>query len=105
MIEIRIAQDFSDTPGGRHRAEGEHSGEEFRDTILKSKLDEAIDNGKKMLIDLDGCYGFPSSFLDESFGELAKEYAKSGKDIAEYIELKSDDQPSLINDIKELMKG
>ncbi len=32
---IRIAKDFSETPGGRSRARGPHSGQKFREDMLE----------------------------------------------------------------------
>lgn len=70
MIEINIARDFTDTPGGRYKSQGQFSGEEFRDSILIPKYMEAIQKNDILCINLDGGYGFPLSFLDEVFGGL-----------------------------------
>ena len=37
---IKISRDFSETPGARHRDEGNFSGEEFRDDLLIKKYQE-----------------------------------------------------------------
>lgn len=42
MIQLSIANDFSKTPGVRYPEEGEFSGQQFREEILKPKVDEAI---------------------------------------------------------------
>lgn len=102
IITIVIARDFTDTPGGRYKNEGEFSGEEFRNCLLRPKYEEAVRENKELFIDLDGCMGYPSSFLDESFGGLAREYP--GKDISKRIILKSDDQPGLVNEIMNMIK-
>ena len=78
MIRIKISVDFSDIPGGRTRDEGEYSGEEFRDTILIKKYEEAEANNEMLEIDFDGCYGFGTSFLEEAFGGLVRIYHKQG---------------------------
>lgn len=102
-IIINVAKDFSVTPGGRLRKEGQYSGEEFRKDILCPKLEEAIKNKKKILVNLDGCIGYPSSFLDESFGRLSEEY--SPEDIIPYFKFISEDEPSLKEEIISYMKA
>lgn len=94
MITINIATDFSRTPGGRYISEGNNSGELFLNTVLRPKYLEAKKTGQKLQIIFDGCLGFPSSFIDESFGRLAREL--KDKKILKDVELISNDQPSLV---------
>ena len=103
MVKINIANDFSDTPGGRYKSEGKYSGEEFRENILKVKYFEAKDKGEILEINLDGCFGFPSSFIDESFGGLARELKDTS--IFDDVIFISNDQPSLIDFIFKCAKG
>ncbi|MFV0326359.1 MAG: STAS-like domain-containing protein [Bacteroides xylanisolvens] len=71
---INIAKEFSSVLGGRWERLGPHSGEEFyRDKLLPAYLNVSEGNGK-VIIELDGTKGYPSSFLDQSFGELARNY-------------------------------
>lgn len=104
-IKISIAEDFSTTPGGRFKKEGESSGEEFREEILIPKFEDAKKNNLKLIIDLDGCMGYPSSFLDESFGGLARSYKSKNVDVLKYLEFVSKDQPGLVKDIAKYIKG
>ena len=76
MISIKICRDFSDTPGGRLKEEGEFSGELFRDTILIEKYEEAEQSNDILEIDFDDCYGVGTSFLEEAFGGLVRKYHK-----------------------------
>ncbi len=102
MIVINISKDFTDTPGARYKSEGEYSGELFRETILIPKYVEAIAAKKQLKIELDGGYGYATSFLEESFGGLAREY-----DIQEVLRtliFESNDEPGLINEITEYIK-
>jgi len=71
---IDIAKDFSDKLGGRWIKVGPFSGEEFYKTILKSKYESALKENEKLHIYLDGTKGYGSSFLDQSFGELARKF-------------------------------
>lgn len=73
-ICINIKNDFSDSPGARYRKDGPHSGQEFYEVHLKPKFDEALKLGLKLEIDLDGVWGYPSSFVSGSFGKLSLEY-------------------------------
>ncbi len=77
-MKIVIAKDFSQAPGARYESEGPNSGEKFRNDILVPKYKEAVENGEILEIDLDGCYGFATSFLEESFGGLVRELKKEG---------------------------
>lgn len=96
MVRIRVAKDFSDSVGGRYRDEGEYSGQEFREDLLKPKLEEALANKEKLIIDFDGGYGYPTSFLEEAFGGLVR--SGLNKDlISRTLELKSVDNPKIIN--------
>ena len=69
---IRIATDFSDKPGGRLRNLSSNSGQEFYEDILLPKFRQAVDDCEKLYIYLDGAKSYPNSFLDQSFGELAR---------------------------------
>lgn len=73
MITIKIASDYSRTPGGRFIREGEFSGEDFRNVLLKPKFLEAETTKDMLTVDLDGGYGYATSFLEEAFGGLARE--------------------------------
>lgn len=101
-LNLSIAKQFSITPGGRYKKEGDNSGEEFFEKYLFPMYLMAESEGKKLLIDLDGCMGYPSSFLDESFGGLARRFPD--KDIFSVIEFKSEDEPGLPDTIKKIIE-
>jgi hypothetical protein len=73
-ITINIATDFSKNLGGRLKALGPFSGEEFFETILEGKYLEAKEKNCQLEIDLDGSSPYGSSFVDQSFGELFRKY-------------------------------
>ena len=75
---IKIADDFTTTPGGREIKEGPYSGEQFRKELLGPLYQKALDNGEKLIIDFDGCFGYATSFLEESFGGLVRERKEKG---------------------------
>ena len=101
-MTLKISTEFSDTPGARHRDEGKSSGEEFRDDMLEKYFLQAKKNGEKLIIDLDGGYGYPTAFLEEAFGGLARKY--SPKEVLDVLEFISNDEPSLIDEIKEYLR-
>lgn len=98
MIIINIAKDYTDAPGGRYKKDGEYSGEDFREKLLYPKYVEAIESGEKLQVNLDGCYGYPSSFVDEAFGGLARQLKR--RDILDNMEVISNDEPGILDDIK-----
>lgn len=104
MIKISIARDYTDSPGGRFITDGDYSGEEFRKKFLVPAMEKAILNNEDIVIDLDGCFGYPSSFINEAFAGLAKIYGKER--VKEKLQFISLDQPSLIgkiiNEIEEI---
>lgn len=70
MTEVNIARDFSKVPAGRyHPQDGNRTGEKFRSDFLEKLLGAGED---KIIIDLDGAVGYPSSFLEEAFGGLVR---------------------------------
>lgn len=73
---INIASEYSDKPGGRWRRLGPNSGEDFYDTVLLPRFENAISCERKLFVYLDGAKSYPSSFLDQSFGELARNKGK-----------------------------
>ncbi len=72
--KIEIAKEFSDKLGGRWKKLGPFSGEDFYEKHLKQKFENAFKEGEKLHVYLDGTKGYGSSFLDQSFGELVREF-------------------------------
>src|SRR4051794_37881763 len=71
-IKISIANDFSRYPAGRTRRDGKFSAQAFREDKLIPVLHEARESGGPVTVVLDGVYGCSSSFLEETFGGLAR---------------------------------
>lgn len=97
MMRLTIANDFSDVPGPRSRSEGANSAEEFLDGHLRPKFLEAERLGDKLLVDLDGGFGYATSFLEEAFGGLAREVGVER--VQQVVEVKSDEEPYLRDDV------
>ena len=101
MIEINIARDYSKTPGGRYRKDGKFSGEDFRENFLIPKYLMAKESGEQLIINLDGGYGYGSSFLEEAFGGLVRELDNVDIDILAFV---SNEEPQLLYDIKKYLE-
>lgn len=97
-----VAKEFKDNPGARDRDDGPHSGQQFLEDILLARFNKAVEENYILLIDLDGVWGYPSSFVSGSFGELSM---KRGPEILlKHLSFKSDKNPiridKIINEIK-----
>ena len=103
-IKIKIATDFSDSPGPRYQNEGKYSGEEFRKEILVDVFRDAIENDKKVIVDLDGTFGYGTSFLEESFGGLIRNDNFSYHEIIDRLVIVSTEEDYLISDVYEYLK-
>lgn len=101
VIRLSIAKEFSRRPGFRTREEGQHSGQEFYEDLLRGKFAEALDSEKILVIDLDGTEGYPSSFLSEAFRLLVKDYGKEKAN--NYIIYVSKESPRYIEKIKKFI--
>lgn len=102
MIKISIANDYTKTPGSRYIVEGSFSGEDFREKILYPEYCRAIKENENIEVDLDGCYGYATSFLEEAFGGLVRKTGKKG--LLDIIEIKSNDDLTLIGLIKKYVR-
>ncbi len=76
-LKINIASEFNNKLGGRWIKLGPYSGQEFYNELLLPRYLEADKLSVKLHIYLDGTKGYGSSFLDQSFGELARKYGVS----------------------------
>lgn len=103
-LKLIVVNDFSPTPGPRYIHEGNFSGEVFRNLCLEPKLKEAIDKKSTLFINLDGTAGYGTSFLEESFGGLIRENGYTEKEILNHIQIKSEEEEYLIEDINEYIK-
>lgn len=80
MQTISLIEDFTASPGPR---EGLNSGSEFRDRFLLPILE----GNEKHIVDLDGAYGYPPSFLDEAFGRIILKLREKGISTDKYFDL------------------
>ncbi len=102
MMRISVADDFTKFPGARYISEGEFSGEKFREEKLYPQYLKAVEKGEKLIVDLDGCYGFATSFLEESFGGLVRKLKVKG--IMKIITIISEEDKSLVELINQYVE-
>lgn len=102
---ICISQEYSETLGARYISDGAFSGEDFRENFLIPIFEEALKAGNHIIINFDGGYGNPVSFVEEAFGGLARKYGTekvlSVLKIHEFISL---DEPTLISEVENYIK-
>jgi hypothetical protein len=102
LMKLSIAKEFSVTPGPRSKADGEFSGEEFLESLLLPKFNEAEKAGEKLLVDLDGTEGYATSFLEAAFGGLARKLGQ--KKVSAVLAFKSEDEPFVIGEIQQYIE-
>lgn len=100
-MTINIAKDFSDAPGGRNISDGDYSGEQFREELLKPAFEK---NDKIITIELDGTFGYPPSFLEEAFGGLVRINKWTQDEILKRLEFVSNEDSSLPEKIKKFIR-
>ncbi len=100
-IIIKIATDFNVYPGARYKADGEFSGEAFYEDLFKSKFQSACDENKILVLDLDGTWGYASSFISEIFTRMVKDFGK--EKIKAHLEIKSEEEPLLKDKINRII--
>lgn len=88
MKTINIAKDYSDTPLGRYRSDGQYSGEGFREDHLLS----ALRSEEKVRVVIDGVEGYGSSFLEEAFGGLVRHGYFTAKELEQKLEIVLEDR-------------
>ena len=93
---INIAVDFTDSPGARFRSDGPSPGESFRDDYLLPALN-TLSVDEVLVINFDGTFGYPPSFLEEAFGGLVR--AGISQDKLNRIRYVSDEEPGIIEEI------
>jgi len=107
MKILKISEDFTNAPGPRTIEQGQFSGELFRKNLLAPAYEEAKSHNVKLIVDLDGSYGYVTAFLEESFGGLQRDFPND--DLLKTIDIKSDEQPGrrdrIIAYIKNAKKG
>ena len=102
-FELSIARDFTTVPGPRHRSEGDCSGEQFLEELLRPQFVEAQKSDGVLHVNLDGAVGYPTSFLEQAFGGLAREFGP--EEVARRLEITCTDEPYLEDQIRNYIRN
>jgi len=102
-IEINVSHDFTDAPGARNPQDGPDSGEVFYNRLLLPKFEEALKTKSILLVDMDGTFGYATSFISESFGSLSMKFGPEL--VLKNIKIKSDEDDGLKTYIKSTIKN
>ena len=103
MITINIAEEFTRLPGPRRADQGSGSGREFLEKHLRPAFQRARDTNDRLTVQLDGVrYGYPTSFLEEAFGGLAREFGSG--DVQKTLLFESREEPMLDIEIRHYIK-
>lgn len=103
MRKISIRDEFSKTPGHRSSDDGAFSGDDFFSQVLRPEYIKAREQQEQLLVDLDGTAGYATSFLEASFGGLAREFPV--EDVLNNIKLKCEEEPYLFDEIQSYIKN
>ena len=96
---IDVAADFTPRPFGRYRSDGMRSAEVFRDDILVP----AIRDHDHVTVDLSGSNYYGSSFLEEVFGGLVRNYYTKDQ-LEGKLEILHDKLPSVVEEVMVYME-
>jgi hypothetical protein len=94
--EVSVIE-FTDTPGARYRTDGPYSGEQFREEHLEPVFEKNKNQDFNLSVNLDGTAGYATSFLEESFGGLARKISK--ETCKKHLIFISTEDPVLIEEI------
>ena len=102
-MKLRVMDKMKTLPGPRYRRQGPGSGEEFRDDHLAGAFDKAVAEGKVLIVDMDGATrGYPTSFLEEAFGGLAR--LRGTKQVHAHIDIRCTSEPMLRLEVMHYVK-
>jgi hypothetical protein len=92
---IRFAE-FSQFPGGSLRAQGDHSGQQFREDVLTPALREAGRADGMVIVNLDGTMGLSTAFSREAFGGLVSKDGFSADQLKRLLRIEGSEPSSQI---------
>jgi len=102
VMIYKISKEYTETPGSRYINEGKYSAEDFRDNHLIPLIERCKEQEEKLIIDLDGGYGYSTGFLEETFGGLIRKgYSIEDLNLISFV---SDEEPELIDTILTYIK-
>lgn len=94
-LYLKFSEEFTECPGAGLKRYGDHSAEDFMDLLIPI-MNEAIENNRKLIIDLNDIYGMPFTFSRELGKQLVIRYPYN--QIISTLELKCEEDPSIVRD-------
>ncbi len=95
---INVMEKLKVLPGPRYKGQGKGSGEEFRDKFLIPAFDNAVNQDEELTVIMDGAtYGYPTSFLEEAFGGLARR--RDAELAMKYLKIQCVAEPALADEV------
>ena len=102
-MKLRTMEKMKSLPGPRYRRQGSGSGEEFRDEYLIPAFDRAVNLYEILEVEMDGAkFGYPTSFLEEAFGGLAR--SRGAELVLKNTRITCSSEPMLVEEILHYIK-
>ena len=93
--KITVAvRDFTTVPGARHRTDGDGSADQFFEEYVEVLFNEAAKDAKKIAIDFDGTWSYPSSFTSQLAMLIKTKYDPDY--IREHLDIIANDEPGMV---------
>lgn len=97
-MSISISRDFSDVPAGRFLADGDWTGQRFREDFLLPALKKA-DKSHPVIVDINDVEGYGSSFLEEAFGGLVRKEGYTKEELDDILKIEANATFEIYKDI------
>ena len=99
MNNISISKDFSTALGGEFIKHGPYSGEQFRIDFLEP----AMDKGEVFIVNMDGTYGIPHTFLRGAFRPLGIKYGPNN--VYRLMKIQAFEESGVEDNISDIISG
>ncbi|MBI2424181.1 MAG: DUF4325 domain-containing protein [Candidatus Hydrogenedentes bacterium] len=100
-MKINVAEDFSMVPGGRYRADGPWSGEQFLEEVLVPAF-QKLARTELLEIDFDGVFGCAPCWISEVFYGLGLRFPED--EVAGRIVIVGENKALFLEDVRESLR-
>ena len=95
---ITLLKEFSETPGGRLKHHGPHSGQEYREKVV----DRLMKEYDVITFDMSDVFTVAPSFIDEALGVYVDKLGES--EFRRRVKVTASDDPFIIEDFEIMIK-